>query len=75
VNDPALASAVEKLEQSSSISERKVEIEYDAERGLVVFTIYSPDGENKIWQIPRDEAIKMASKMSSQNSQYVNAVM
>ena len=74
-NDPIILSAVEKLEQLSSLSSRKIDIQYDNEKGVVVFTIYSPDGQNKIWQIPKDDAIKMAFKMSNSNSQYINAIM
>ncbi len=70
VNDPLVTAAVDALEEAAEMADlgRQVDVQYNSETGMIVFSIYSADGDRLIRQIPPEEAIRMAENLSEQRS-------
>lgn len=73
-NETLINAAVDSIEKTGNMFGRKLEVQYDTNSGMVVFTVYTEEGK-MIRRIPPEEAIRMAARQADTRSQYLNEIM
>ncbi|MDJ0761584.1 MAG: flagellar protein FlaG [Myxococcota bacterium] len=74
VNDPVVSAAIEAISEIGEIDGNKLDVKYETSTGMIVMTVYGPDGESVIRQIPPEEAIRMAQHRRHSRAQYLSGL-
>ncbi|MDD5308899.1 MAG: flagellar protein FlaG [Deltaproteobacteria bacterium] len=74
VNDPVVAAALAAVQELADSMQRKIEVQWERNTGLVVITVLTKDGGEIIRRIPPEEAIRMAQNIKNWRSQYLDGV-
>jgi uncharacterized FlaG/YvyC family protein len=74
-SDVLPAIAVTELQGAADSMGRKVDVQYDPDSGLVVFSIYDEEGGELVRRIPPEEAIRMAQRIKDQRSANLSDVL
>lgn len=74
LNDPIVSAAVEAIHEMAQQIGRKIDMQWEANTGNIIMTVYSGDGEKMIRRIPPDEAIRMAQSLKEERSVHLDAI-
>lgn len=73
-NDPIVSAAVEAVHEMASSLNRKIDVQYERNSGMVVMTIYDSTGEEIIRRLPPEDTIRMAQNLKDQRARYLDSV-
>ena len=75
VNDPIIDAAVTALEEVKDTFKRNLDIQYEANTGMIVMTLYDGATGEEIRKIPPEEAIRMAQHRKQMRAHYMDEVL
>ena len=74
-NDPIIEAAVTALEEVKDTFARDLDIQYEANSGMIVMTLYDGNSGKEIRKIPPEEAIRMAQYRKQMRAQYMDSIL